>query len=101
LSQSGFQDVLFEGGYFFGKIPYPLLTVHRANRPYSYQLNLYSMMNFPKFVSDRYAASNTNHYFNGLIFNKIPLLKKLKLREVITAKILYGGVRVENDPDIN
>ncbi len=59
------------------------------------------MMNFPKFVSDRYAASNTNHYFNGLIFNKIPLLKKLKLREVITAKILYGGVRVENDPDIN
>lgn len=41
-----------------------------------------------------------DYYFNGFIFNKIPLLKKLKLREVIIAKILYGGVRLENNTDI-
>jgi len=101
LSQLGFSDVLIEGGYIFGKIPYPLLTVHRANQTYSYQLNSYNMMNFLEFVSDRYAALNIDHYFNGFIFNKIPLLKKLKLREVITAKIIYGGVRDENNPDLN
>jgi hypothetical protein len=101
LSQLGFSDMLLEGGYIFGKIPYPLLTLHRANQTYSYQINSYNMMNFLEFVSDRYAAINLDHYFNGFIFNKIPLLKKLKLREVITAKILYGGVRVENNPDIN
>ena len=100
LSQSGFSDVLAEGGYMFGKIPYPL-TIHRADQTYSYRLNSYNRMNFPEFVSDSYAGVNINHYFNGFIFNKIPLLKKLKLREVIAAKILYGGVRAENNPDIN
>lgn len=101
VSQLGFTDVLLEGGYIFGQVPYPLLTIHRANQTYSYQLNSYNMMNFFEFVSDRYAAVNIDHYFNGFIFNKIPLLKELKLREVITGKVLYGGVRSENNPDVN
>ncbi len=58
-------------------------------------------MNFMEFVSDHYASVNIDHYFNGFLFNKIPLLKKLKLREVVTGKLLYGGVRSENDPNIN
>jgi len=44
-------------------------------------------------------ASNLDFYLNGFIFNKLPLLKKLKLREVGSFKILYGGVRDENNPD--
>lgn len=56
---------------------------------------------FTERLSYKYAGVNIDHYFNGFIFNKIPLLKKLKLREVIAAKILYGGVRAENNPDIN
>jgi hypothetical protein len=39
-----------------------------------------------------------DHYFNGFFFNKIPLLKKLKWREVIEAKVLFGGLRDENNP---
>lgn len=101
LSVFGFTDILLEGGYIFGKVPYPLLSIHRANQTYSYQLNSYNLMNFMEFVSDHYAALNIDHYFQGFIFNKIPLLKKLKLREVITAKILSGGVRDENNPDLN
>ncbi len=101
LSQLGYTDVMLEGGYIFGKVPYPLMTIHRANQTYSYQLNSYNMMNFMEFVSDHYAAVNVDHYFNGFIFNRIPLLKKLKLREVITAKVLYGGVRNENNPALH
>jgi hypothetical protein len=55
-------------------------------------------MNFLEFVSDHYAAINIDQNFNGFIFNKIPLLKKLKWREVISFKGLWGGVRSENDP---
>lgn len=101
LSQLGFADIVLEGGYIFGKIPYPLMTVHRANQTYSYQLHSYNLMNFMEFVSDHYAAFSIDQHFNGFFFNKIPLLKKLKLREVASAKILYGGVRDENNPDIN
>src|SRR4029077_12215851 len=101
LSQLGYSDVTVEGGYIFGKVPFPLLTIHRANQTYAYQLNSYNLMNFLEFVSDHYAGLNVDHYFNGFFFNKIALSKKLKLREVVTAKVLYGGVRNENNPEIN
>ena len=101
FSQLGYADVVMEGGYIFGKLPYPLLTIHRANQTYAYQLNSYNLMNFMEFISDRYASTSMDYYFNGFIFNKVPLLKKLKLREVASMKILYGGLRDENDPSKN
>lgn len=99
LSQLGYTDFSIEGGYIFGQIPFPLQTIHRANQTYAYQIDSYNLMNFMEFVSDRYAASNFDFYFNGFFFNKIPLLKKLKLREVGSFKILYGALRDENNPD--
>ncbi|MEO5594797.1 MAG: DUF5686 family protein [Chitinophagaceae bacterium] len=99
LSQLGYTDVSLEGGYLFGKVPFPLLLIHRANQTYTYQLNSYNLMNFLEFTSDHYASVNVDHYFNGFIFNKIPLLKKLKWREVITGKLLLGGLRDENNPN--
>jgi len=99
LSQLGYTDLTFEGGHIFGKLPFPLLTIHRANQTYAYQINSYNLMNFMEFVSDKYAAANFDFYFNGFFFNKLPLIKKLKLREVASFKILYGGVREENDPE--
>ncbi len=101
LSQLGYADVVLEGGYILGKVPYPLMTVHRANQTYSYQLNSYNLMNFLEFVSDHFAAVSIDQHFNGFFFNKIPLFKKLKLREVVSGKVLYGGVRNENNPEYN
>ncbi|MES2649303.1 MAG: DUF5686 family protein [Bacteroidota bacterium] len=101
LSHLGYTDIAVEAGNIFGKVPYPLQTIHRANQTYAYQLNSYNMMNFMEFASDHYAGINMDHYFNGFFFNKIPFIKKFKLREVITAKLLYGGVRKENNPIYN
>ncbi len=98
MSQLGYSDLVLEGGYIFGKLPYPLMTIHRANQTYAYQLNSYNLMNFQEFVSDHFFAVNIDHHFNGLFFNRIPLLKKLKWREVVSLKMLYGGVRDENKP---
>lgn len=99
LSQLGYSDVTVEGGYIFGKVPFPLLSIHRANQTYAYQLNSYNLMNFLEFVSDHYASINIDHNFNGFFFNKIPLIKRLKLREVLTLKVLYGSLRDENNPN--
>jgi hypothetical protein len=101
MSQLGYSDVVVEGAYTFGSAPYQLLTVHRANQTYAYQLNSYNLMNFQEFVSDHYATLLVDHHFNGLIFNRIPLLRKLKLRELLSMKIIYGGIRDQNNPDKN
>jgi hypothetical protein len=95
----GYGDITLEAGKIFGTVPYPLLYIHRANQTYSYQKNSYSMMNFLEFVSDQYASVNIEYCFNGFIFNKIPLVKKLKLRELLTFKVLYGSLRKTNNPD--
>ncbi|MCL7986972.1 DUF5686 and carboxypeptidase regulatory-like domain-containing protein [Sphingobacterium sp. lm-10] len=102
LSQLGYADVNIDGTYILGNnIPYPLLTIHRANQTYAYQLSSYNLMNFMEFVSDHHAALQVQYYMNGFLFNKIPLLKKLKLREVFSFKGIYGGLRDSNNPDIS
>jgi len=58
-------------------------------------------MNFLEFISDEYVSLKAQHFFNGFIFNKIPLLKKLKWREVVTVKALYGNLTADNDPKLN
>jgi hypothetical protein len=99
VSIIGYADVSLEAGKIIGKVPYPLLFIHRANQTYTYQKDSYNLMNFIEFVSDQYASFNVDYCFNGFIFNKVPLLKKLKLRELVTFKVLYGDLSRTNNPD--
>ena len=101
LSQLGITDLKVEGGYIFNKVPYPLLAIHKANQSYAYQINAFNMMNFLEFVSDHYASINIDHGFGGFFLNKIPLIKRLQLREHASLKAVYGGVRDENNPDLD
>ena len=101
MSLLGVGDVVVYGGYIFGSVPYPLLNIAQANQTYAYQLQAYSMMNFLEFVSDKNVSLNIDYHMYGFIFNKVPLFKKLKLREVATFKMLYGGLRDENNPAKN
>jgi hypothetical protein len=96
----GYTDISVEAGKIFGKVPYPLLFIHNANQTITYQANSYNLMNFLEFVSDEYASLNIDYCFNGFIFNKIPFLKSLKLREIVTFKALYGGVSSQNTPSL-
>jgi len=98
LGRAGYTDFVAEGSQLFGQVPFPLLDIHRANQSYAFQFQSYNLMNFLEFVSDHYAAASVDHHFNGLIFNRVPLLKRLKWREVINVKSIWGGIRQENDP---
>ncbi|WP_160292111.1 DUF5686 family protein [Pedobacter lusitanus] len=101
LSQFGYSDIILEAGKVFGKVPFPLLTIHRANQSYAYELPSYNLMNFMEFLSDKYASVNLEHNFNGFFLNKIPLVKRLQLREIITFKALTGSISSKNDPTQN
>lgn len=98
LSPIGYSDIIVEAGRIFGQVPYPLLTIHRANQTYAYQMESYNLMNFLEFVSDKYASINIYHNFGGVVLGRIPLIKKLKWREVITFKSLWGGLDDSNRP---
>ena len=97
----GYSDVTFDAGYLSGLLPFPLLIIAPANQSYFYSLNAYNLMNIQEFVSDHYAGLHVDHYFGGFFFNKVPLFKKWRIREVIGAKILYGGLNDINNPDKN
>jgi len=97
----GYSDITVNAGYITGSLPYPLLIIQPANAAYYYSFNSYNLMNVSEFITDHYAGVNVDHYFNGFFLNKIPLLKKLRLREVVEGKLLFGGLRGENDPGVN
>jgi len=100
LAPFGYTDILLEGSKLIGQVPYPLLQVARANQTYAYMPNSYNLMNFMEFVSDQYESIQIDHYFEGFIMNRIPLIRKLKLREKISFKAITGSLSNQNNPAI-
>ncbi|MGZ3865871.1 MAG: DUF5686 family protein [Bacteroidia bacterium] len=92
----GYTDYIIEGGQIFGQVPYPLLELHGGNQTFVYDYMAYNMMSYFEFASDKYASVWLFHHFEGLFFNKIPLLRKLRWREVVTYKALIGSVNNQN-----
>lgn len=96
VSLLGYTDYTGEVGRIFGAVPYPLMELHGGNETYIYDYMAYNMMKYYEFASDQYASVGLFHHFEGLLFNKVPLIKKLKWREVVTAKALWGSVDNRN-----
>ena len=86
---------LFAGKYF-GTLPYPLLEIHPGNEYYYYNKYAFQMMNNYEFLSDEYCGFNIEHNIGGGIFNRIPILKKMKFRQFWTAKGVVGTLSKEN-----
>lgn len=53
-------------------------------------------MDYFEFVTDQYFSIKHRHYFEGFIFNRIPVVKKLNWRFLTTASMLMGGLSSEN-----
>jgi hypothetical protein len=101
LALLGYANVEVEGGKIWGELPFILMRLPQANQTYAYQLKSFNMMNFIEFVNDQYVSLNVQWYLNGFILNRIPLIKKLKFREVVSVKVLYGKVTDKNNPNLN
>lgn len=92
----GVSKVSARGGYFFGQAPYSLLFNPIGNESPIYVGFAYNLMDFFEFSADRFFEIRYNHSFEGFFLNRIPLLRKLKLRSIASANILWGGLRHEN-----
>ncbi|MBR4441635.1 MAG: carboxypeptidase-like regulatory domain-containing protein [Bacteroidales bacterium] len=87
---------LIEAGKIFGTVPFPLLKLHEGNETYAFDTYAFNMMNLYEFASDTYLSATLEHHFNGFFFNRIPLLRKLKWREIAYAKGLVGDISMKN-----
>lgn len=81
-----------EAGVIFGQLPFPLLEVHRGNETIGYTRFRFNTINNLQLASDRYASLFTEYHLNGAITNKLPLIKRLNIREVLSAKVLTGAL---------
>lgn len=78
------------GGIYFGQAAYPFLKTHEGSQTYWFQSMAHNRMDYFEFISDRYVGATAEHHFNGLIFDRIPLVRKLKWRLVASAKSVWG-----------
>lgn len=99
FSSFGFTDIILKGGKIWSKVQYPSLLWPNANLSYTIQPESYSLMNPLEFANDWYASLDLTYWLNGLIFNRIPYINKLRLREIFTFKLLTGGLTKKNDPE--
>lgn len=100
FSSFGYIEAVVKGGRVWNDVPYPLLIIPNANLSYTIQRESFALMNPMEFVTDTYASWEATYYMNGLLFNRIPLVKKLGWREVIDFKGFYGSLRPGNKPDL-
>lgn len=86
----------FEAGKIFGQVPLGLMGIVPGNQSYFVIENTYNLLDYYDFVADEYASLHFEHHFNGRLFSRIPLLRKLNWREIIGIKSVYGTVSDQN-----
>lgn len=91
-------DVNVKAGAQWNRVPYPLLIMPAANLSYIIEDETFNLINNMEFLNDRYASIDASWDLNGKIFNRIPLLKKLKWREYLGVKALWGKLTDKNNP---
>lgn len=85
-----------KAGYSPSVLPYPLLDMHPGNQTPFYNRNAHNLMNYAEFVSDRFVSVAVEHKFDGLLTNRLPLIRRLGWRSFMTGKVLWGHLSAEN-----
>lgn len=85
-----------KSGKIYGTLPTLLLEAPPGNETYFLNHGTFNLMNEYEFVMDTYAELFLTYSLWGLLLNKVPLVQKLKLREVATFKMVYGQLSEAN-----
>ncbi|MGZ3903417.1 MAG: DUF5686 and carboxypeptidase regulatory-like domain-containing protein [Bacteroidia bacterium] len=85
-----------KGGYFLNNstmyfMDYKHFNGNQTILANSDYLNSFKLLPYYLYSTNKYYAEvHAEHHFNGFIFNKIPLIKKTKIQEVIGGHFLYN-----------
>lgn len=87
-------------GKIWGTLAYPLLEIHPGNETYYLDRASFNTMNFFEFISDEYVSATGTWHMEGLFLNKIPLLRKLKWREVVSFRVVWGSYDPKHNSEL-
>ncbi len=85
-----------EVGKNFNTVPLALQNIIPGNQSFNLMPNTFALLNYYEFVADQYATFQVEHHFNGKILSYIPLIKKLKLREVAFYRTAVGSLNASS-----
>ncbi|MCB0481262.1 MAG: carboxypeptidase-like regulatory domain-containing protein [Flavobacteriales bacterium] len=100
LEPMGYATIVIGAGKIWGAVPFPILELHNGNETYFYDPLAFNLMNYYEFASDQYIEAGITHHFNGMFLNKIPLMRRLKWRELMTLKGVAGTLSPQNANDV-
>ena len=98
LSSFGHIDASVSTGFIWNRVPLPRLFTPNANPSILLVKDAFNLMQPMEFVMDQYADFFATYYLKGWILNRIPLLNKLKLREVVSFRAIIGSLSEKNNP---
>ena len=98
LGSWGHIDTRVQGGAQWNKVPFQFLITPPVNTSYFEHQGTFNLMKGLEFLNDRYAQFNLAWDLEGKIFNRLPLIKKLKWREYIAFKGMWGHLTDKNNP---
>ena len=90
LGMGGTLTYVVQGGAIFGKVPPTLLWHANANQGYAYDPYRFTMLHGYELMADKYVALHAEWNGQGILFNLIPGIRWLHLRELVEGKIAYG-----------
>jgi len=91
INPIGYSQYYLQVGKIWGNVPFPFLKIHEGNETYAYDAYAFNLMEYQEFVSDKYASLFWEHHFMGFFLNKIPVFRKLKWREIVGIRTLWGS----------
>ena len=95
LGMGGTLTYAMQGGAIFGQVPNTLLWQASANQGYAYDPYRFTMLHGNQLLADKYVTLQTEWNGQGILFNLIPGVRWLHLRELVEAKIAYGYLSSE------
>ncbi len=98
LGSWGRIDIYASGSMQWNKVPFPLLITPPTCISYVEQEGTLNMLRNMEFFMDRRIFWSVSWNMNGKLFNRIPLFKKLKLREYVAFRGVWGTLTDKNNP---
>ena len=98
FSAFGYADVIVKGEKIWSQVAYPDLLMPNVNLSYTIQPESFALMKPMEFINDQALSWDLTYWGNGILMNRLPLIKRLRLREVLTLRGLWGSLSDKNDP---